>query len=162
MSTARSRACREPPVTVTIIVTVTFTVPIAVSFTVTVNLIDDRPTLHTVMVTATITGRERERERDKSGAGSKWKSFDCAHGHGMHSSPNAVRAKGAREATSPLLPASLRRLVSNPPPWLARVREKILRCLPERSGRLGNNHPPVSRALGAPGKQPLPLASRAL
>ena len=105
---------------------------------------------------------EKERERDKSGAGSKWKSFDCAHGHGMHSSPNAVRAKGAREATSPLLPASLRRLVSNPPPWLPRVWEKILRWLPERSGRVGSNHPCVSRALGAPGKQPLPLASRAL
>ena len=65
MSTARSRACREPPVTVTIIVTVTFTVPIAVSFAGTVNLIDDRPTLHTVMVTATITGRERERKRER-------------------------------------------------------------------------------------------------
>ena len=65
MSTASSRACRKPPVTVTIIVTVTFTVPIAVSFAGTVNLIDDRQTLHAVMVTATITGREIRRERQE-------------------------------------------------------------------------------------------------
>ena len=62
MSTARSRACREPPVTVTIIVTVTFTVPIAVSFAGTVNLTTDQHYTQSWSQPQSQAEKERERE----------------------------------------------------------------------------------------------------